>query len=100
MKMNNLRKLIPGSVWKHNKKQLDYIIIGLAKDTTKLETQVIYRQMYPSNKEYINDYQIWSRPLKEFLDNNGIKPRFEHIGYSFEFPDTSFGKSENKAEQE
>lgn len=81
---NNIKNLIPGSIWRHNKKQLDYLIIGMAKDTDKLESHVIYRQMYPSKESYINDYQIWSRTLEEFLDNDGEKDRFQHIGYSFE----------------
>jgi len=87
MPNSRITKLIPGSIWKHSKRQLNYLIIGIANNTDTLEKQVIYRQMYPAKKEeksdFLKDYQLWSRSLDEFLDHNGNYPRFEYCGTSW-----------------
>ena len=102
MPSNRLKKLIPGSIWRHSKKQLDYLIVGIATSTDDiLEKRVIYRQLYPAKipikepegptetegptgTDFLKDYQLWDRSLDEFLGRNETNlNRFEYCGISW-----------------
>jgi hypothetical protein len=67
--MTRLIKLVPGSIWRHSTKKLDYLVVGIAKHTDTFEEHVIYRQLYPmKSSSSLKDYQLWSRSLTEFMD--------------------------------
>lgn len=76
-----MRRIIPGTIWKHYKNKL-YLINGVARHTETLEEVVVYRALYHSKKgSGFKDYQLWTRPKELFLEEVEIDgkyvPRFE-----------------------
>lgn len=81
--------LVPGSIWRHTKKGLEYLVIVIGRNVDTMKNQVVYRQMYPFHDRTIGlpDYGIWVRDQKQFLEkvkiNDEIVPRFTYVGNSF-----------------
>lgn len=84
-------KLVPGSVWKHYRNRLPYLIIGIGHSTDDLRKQVVYRQLYPldskkTNEHGLKSYGLWVRDLDEFLQtvetDGGNVPRFSFVSHT------------------
>jgi len=76
-----------GSIWRHTAKNLDYVVVGIAKSAGTLQTQVVYRQMYKSPDLSIPDYGLWVRLKDDFLGetvvNGRRNVRFNYIGETY-----------------
>lgn len=67
------RELIPGSFWRHTKRQTAYELIGVAKSQVdeNESDMVIYKS--------VDDGQLWVRPVNKFLDEKDGVFRFEKV---------------------
>ena len=73
-----------GSIWRHTAKQLEYVVVGMAKCSRTLKPQVVYRQLYRSKDTNLPDYGLWTRDKKEFLGKvvveGKVVSRFNYMG--------------------
>ena len=58
-------------------KQLEYMVIGVARHSETLDKLVVYQALY-------GNFDLWVRPLKMFKETVSVdgaeKPRFKYIG--------------------
>ena len=79
----------PGSVWRHAKKGLDYLVIGIGRNVDTMKKQIVYRQLYPfrDGTKGLPNYGLWIRDFDEFTGNielNGkITKRFTFVCNSY-----------------
>ncbi|MCX6712853.1 MAG: DUF1653 domain-containing protein [Candidatus Vogelbacteria bacterium] len=53
-----MNEIIPGQIWKNNKRGGTYKIIALAKHSETLEDMVVYEALYDNDLS-----KFWARPL-------------------------------------
>ena len=87
-KVTRLGQLVPGSVWRHTKRDKKYMIVGVAVNTENYEKDVVYRSLYETDNPEFKSFGLWTRPLDNFLDvvtepEDNPSYRFVHVEDTF-----------------
>ena len=73
-----------GSVWRHTRRQVDVVIVQLAKCHATKQSMVVYRDLTPAKGKDVTKppYAVWVRSQRDFLART-IVCRRERLRYEY-----------------